>query len=87
MVPIRPKKADRIFVFIPMKKVFHLTKRIIIRPVYRSTRYVLVANAQLWGRTFWAQWDGLAFDKKLVWILFLNHTIAVLTLIEYLLLK
>lgn len=58
-----------------------------LRPVYRSARYGLLANIQLWGETFWIEWDALTVDKKLAWILFLNHTIAIITLIEVFLLK
>ncbi len=45
------------------------------------------ANAELWGESFWIEWEALPVDKKLAWILFLNHTIALVTLIEVFLLK
>lgn len=45
------------------------------------------ANVELWGETFWVQWEALPTDKKLAWILFLNHTLALITLIEVFLLK
>lgn len=70
-----------------MRRLLRVTKHHIVKPVYRATRYMVVVNMELWGRTFWQQWEGLAFDKKLSWILFLNHTIAVVSLIEYLVLK
>lgn len=48
---------------------------------------LLNANVELWGETFWVQWEALPMDKKLAWFLFLNHTLALITLIEVLLLK
>ena len=60
---------------------------VLVRPTYRRTRYGLLANAQLWGETFWTEWEALPVDKKLAWFLFLNHTIALVTLIEVFLLK
>ena len=48
---------------------------------------MVVANIELWGKTFWQEWEVLRTDKKLIWLLFVNQTIAVLTLIEFLLLK
>lgn len=54
----------------------------ILRPCYRATRYGLLINIQLWGKTFWSVWEAEPLDKKLVWLFFLNQTIAVITLIE-----
>lgn len=59
----------------------------VMRPMYRSARYGVLANVELWGETFWAEWEALPIDKKLTWLLFLNHTIALVTLIEVFLLK
>ena len=36
---------------------------------------------------FQTAWESLSVDKKLIWFIFVNKTIAVITLIEYLLLK
>lgn len=54
----------------------------LLRPAYRTTRSSILANAELWGQSFWVEWEALPVDKKLAWFLFLNQTIAVLTLIE-----
>lgn len=54
----------------------------IMRPAYRSARYSLLANVELWGESFWIEWEALPVDKKLAWILSLNHTIALLILTE-----
>lgn len=55
---------------------------LLLRPAYRTTRTSILANAELWGQSFWVKWETLPVDKKLAWFLFLNQTIAVLTLIE-----
>ncbi len=59
----------------------------LMRPTYRTARYGLLANVELWGETFWTEWGALPVDKKLAWLLFLNHTLALITLIEVFLLK
>lgn len=41
----------------------------------------------LWAIDFPRAWNRLTFEKKIIVILVLNHTIAILTLIEMLLLK
>ncbi len=58
-----------------------------LRPVYRAARHGIVANIELWGNTFWEVWEVQPLDKKLTWLLFLNQTIAIITLIEVFLLK
>lgn len=60
---------------------------LLLRPAYRSARVSLLANAELWGQSFWIEWEALPVDKKLAWLLFLNHTIAILTLIELFILR
>jgi len=70
-----------------MRRLLRATKYHIVKPVYHATRFMVVANIELWGKTFWREWDVLRTDKKLIWLLFVNQTIAVLTLIEFLLLK
>lgn len=59
----------------------------IIRPAYRLTRYGMLSQIELWGETFWIEWEALPMDKKLAWLLFLNHTIALITLIEVFVLR
>jgi len=59
----------------------------IMRPAYRSARYSLLANVELWGESFWIEWEALPVDKKLTWFLFLSHTIALITLIEVFILR
>lgn len=59
----------------------------LLRPAYRSARYTLIANVELWGETFWIQWEALPIDKKLAWLLFLNHSLALITLIEVFVLR
>ncbi|MBI5621196.1 hypothetical protein HY949_05420 [Candidatus Gottesmanbacteria bacterium] len=58
-----------------------------LRPAYHVARYEVVANIALWGTTFWAVWEVQPMDKKLAWLLFLNQTLAIVTLIEVFLLK
>lgn len=59
----------------------------LLRPAYRTARYTLIANVELWGETFWIQWEALPIDKKLAWLLFLNHSLALITLIEVFVLR
>lgn len=59
----------------------------LLRPAYRSARYRLLANAELWSESFWVEWEALPMDKKLAWLLFLNHTLGLITLIEVFLLR
>lgn len=59
----------------------------LMRPAYRLTRYGMVSQIELWGETFWIQWEALPMDKKLAWFLFLNHTLALITLVEVFLLR
>lgn len=58
-----------------------------IKSIYRAGRTIILGNVALWKDEFLEAWEPLPVDKKLVWFLFLNHTIALVTLIEYLLLK
>lgn len=59
----------------------------VMRPMYYQLRYVAVANMELWGRQFDVAWESISIDKKLVWIIFINHTIALITLLELFLLR
>lgn len=65
-----------------MRRLLRATKHNIVKPVYRATRYMVVANVELWGKTFWQEWELVRWDKKLIWLLFVNQTIAIITLIE-----
>jgi hypothetical protein len=44
-------------------------------------------HKKLWATDFGKAWGTLTLEKKIVIILVLNHTIAILTLIEMLVLK
>ena len=69
-----------------MRTILRITKRGTVKLVGQA-RYAILANAELWGETFWSEWEALPVDKKLAWFLFLNHTIAILTLIELFVLR
>ncbi len=60
---------------------------LLLRPAYRSARASALANVELWGQSFWVEWEALPVDKKLAWLLFLNHTIAIIALIEIFVLR
>jgi len=45
------------------------------------------ATIQFWTKEVWRAWDTLPFDRKLIWFLVLNHTIALITIVEILVLK
>ncbi|MBI5449673.1 hypothetical protein HY948_05185 [Candidatus Gottesmanbacteria bacterium] len=44
------------------------------------------SNKTLWQSVFWEAWEPLPIDQKLAWILLISNTIAILTLIEFLIL-
>lgn len=46
----------------------------------------ITTNITLWRSTFWEAWEPLPLDQKLAWILLISNTIAILTLIEFLIL-
>jgi len=60
---------------------------IFLRPLYQTTRLAILTHIELWGSAFGREWESLGLDKKLVWLLFINQTIAVLTLLEFFLLR
>ncbi|HUD19912.1 MAG TPA: hypothetical protein VMR81_05710 [Patescibacteria group bacterium] len=47
----------------------------------------LYNNVVLWRSTFWHVWEPLRFDEKLTWIVFIGQTVAVITLLEFILFK
>lgn len=47
----------------------------------------MVANVGLWRSQFQEVWEPLSMEKKIIWILFLNHTVAILTLLEFVFLR
>lgn len=59
----------------------------LMRPAFYSARYSLLTNVELWGETFWTEWESLPVNRKLTWLLFLNHTLAIIALIEVFILK
>lgn len=46
----------------------------------------LSTHSQLWKKLFWQTWEPLPFGEKLTWIAFVGQTIAIITLLEFLLL-
>ena len=44
-------------------------------------------NIILWREEFWRAWESLPLDRKLIWLFFIGQTIAIITLIEFFLLK
>jgi len=62
-------------------KPAHITERLSFgKQIVRSHR-------QLWVTDVWKAWNNLSFANKLLWILILNNTIALLTLFEVLIFK
>jgi|WetSurMetagenome_2_1015567.scaffolds.fasta_scaffold645044_2 hypothetical protein len=68
------KKADSGIIFL-------------LKSVYSEVKTVIYTHRTLWGSSFGTAWESLPFDKKLAWILFLNNTIAIISLIEIFALK
>ena len=69
-----------------MRKILRITKSGTVKFVTQA-RYALLANRELWSETFWSEWEALPVDKKLAWLLFLNHTVALIALIELFVLR
>lgn len=44
-------------------------------------------HKKLWKQDVPKLWDKLPLDKKLIWLLVINHTIALITILELFLLK
>lgn len=63
-----------------MEMVTHFFRFYMMKTLYRS-------HKALWTTDFGRAWDSLTLEKKLVIILVVNHTVAILTLIEMLILK
>lgn len=57
------------------------------KPLHKTVADTARLHRTFWGETFWKTWENMSFDNKLVWFLVINHTIAILTLIEFLVLK
>ncbi len=64
-----------------MRTMYQVTTAVLTLPrrVYRD-------NFTLWKGTFWDAWESLPLDAKLAWILLISNTLAIITLIEYLVL-
>lgn len=57
------------------------------RPLWEGFAVTVKTHKVFWGKTFWKTWEDLPLDHKLAWLLVINHTIAILTLIEILVFK
>lgn len=58
----------------------------IIGAAVRAVRRAVIGNIFLWTRAFGTAWDNLSLWDKCIWLLFFSNTIAVVTLLEYLVL-
>lgn len=58
-----------------------------IRSIQRTLVTGANVNYKLWTEWFWAAWDSLRLDEKLIWLIFLSYTISILTLFELLILR
>lgn len=47
----------------------------------------VTVNVRFWRKTFSQEWNSLPLDQKLAWIILVSYTTAVITLLEFLLLK
>ena len=65
---------------VPIRLVAHFFFFYMIKTLF-------IAHRNLWSTDFGRAWGRLSLDKKLIVILVLNHTIAILTLIEMLIFK
>ena len=44
-------------------------------------------NILLWTKGFGAAWNRISLTEKFIWLFFLSNTIALITVIEFLLMK
>lgn len=58
-----------------------------IKPSKNILTQAYRGNLLLWRSMFWQTWNRLPLDEKLTWIVFVGQTVAVLTLLEFVILK
>lgn len=60
---------------------FHRT---VIAPTGRTIALGLRLNVLIWTKYFDAAWESTPLHEKLTWLMFVSHTMAVITLINFL---
>ncbi len=60
---------------------FHRT---VIAPTGRTIVLGVRFNQLVWTKYFDAAWEATPLHEKLTWIMFLSHTMAIITLISFL---
>jgi hypothetical protein len=53
----------------------------------RMAKNIVLFHRLLWRTLLWERWETLKLEEKIIWLLVVNHTIAILTLLELLVLK
>ena len=70
-----------------MSRLKKVIKGMVPAPVYALSRDLVRSHQTLWRRDFWEAWEPLEVDKKIMWLVFVGNTVALLTLFEYMCLK
>lgn len=58
--------------------------RAVIAPTGRTIALGLRLNVLIWTKYFDAAWESTPLHEKLTWFMFLSHTMAIITLINFL---
>ena len=70
-----------------MAKFKKVIKGIVGGPVYSLSRDLVRSHESLWRRDFWQEWEPQGVDKKIIWLVFVTNTVALLTIFEYMCLR
>lgn len=66
-----------------LKKTLTITNRLLFSPV----KLAVAAHRQLWEKEVWVTWENIKLEEKIIYFIFANHIVAILTLLELLMLK
>lgn len=58
--------------------------RSVIAPTGRTIALGVRLNVLIWTKYFDTAWEATPLHEKLTWIMFLSHTMAIITLINFL---
>lgn len=56
----------------------------VIAPTGRTIALGLRLNVLIWTKYFDIAWESTPLHEKLTWLMFLSHTLAIITLINFL---
>lgn len=55
--------------------------------ILQPMKFAFFAHERLWGEEVWTAWENIKLEEKIIYLLFINHMIAILTLLELLVIK